>query len=596
MIGKVWSDIEDGDNASESGGDNDVDKKTKADSGDCVPSTYFPSASSCSAFDPIPTKLLRGKDFLEFQQEEKSNLSDDIDSKQDGDTADAGEDDFFSSVEFLETVATIGEDNNTPTHSPFKIKSRGDSPPPKPTKEELDLMTEEEAAMAMSRYRNLRKKWTDMKLRQRKKFFSSGTMVEYTGDMTPSLRLMSEAEARRLNPRDSFENKEVLRMRIAEEANLRGVWITTIRSDSRVLLVVGDKFYVKANNSERNGWVVTTAIVRLGDGNLPDNSVTRQLTKRLAEEARLDKKSKNIPIADDVDIQIIDEIEEKDEEIEEKDKDIDDMSANDSDDDDDGKEKTRKEEGRRSHPSPYQAQWLVPIIRGTIANAPMTSNHHLKQLLLPYGNDYALTKTIINSARSLAKDKIFGMAAVNCKYFLALRDELVLRGNFVEVIFTTRIQAINRLLLVVIQEEVRRRKAAGTGDHAQLGTVTGAKEFVSQWKSENNDFVNEHFGVEGNNWRFVQGILFATSTSKTTAPWLQRVVQADAAHLRFGKYTLYSAFGITAEAQCSSIAYAIIFGNEDTASWTQFWKFAVTIHPFLNSGKYVIITDYPLTW
>ena len=249
------------------------------------------------------------------------------------------------------------------------------------------------------------------------------------------IHLEREAEARRLNPRDSFENKEVLRMRIAEEANLRGVWITTIRSDSRVLLVVGDKFYVKANNSERNGWVVTTAIVRLGDGNLPDNSVTRELTKRLAEEARLDKKSKKIPIADDVDIQIIDEIEEKDEEIEEKDKDIDDMSANDSDDDDDGKEKTRKEEGRRSHPSPYQAQWLVPIIRGTIANAPMTSNHHLKQLLLPYGNDYALTKTIINSARSLAKDKIFGMAAINCKYFLALRDELVLRGNFVEVIF-----------------------------------------------------------------------------------------------------------------------------------------------------------------
>ncbi len=218
----------------------------------------------------------------------------------------------------------------------------------------------------------------------------------------------------------------------------------------------------------------------------------------------------------------------------------------------------------------------------------MTSNHHLKQLLLPYGNDYAFTKTLSNSARSIAKDTIFGKAEKNCKYFLALRNELVLRGNFVKVLFTTQAQAINRLILVVIQEEVRRRKAARTGDHSHLGSVAGAKEYVTQWKLENAAFVNEYFGDEGNNWRLVQGILFATSTSKRTAWNLQYVLQADAAHLRFGKYTLYSAFGITAEAQCSSIAYAIMYGNEDTASWTQFWTFALTIHPFLNAGKYII--------
>jgi hypothetical protein len=199
---------------------------------------------------------------------------------------------------------------------------------------------------------------------------------------------MSEVEVRRLHPRDSFGSKEILRMRIAEEANLRGVWISTIRSDHRVLEVVGDQFYVKANNTERNGWVVNTAIVRLGDGNLPNNSVTRQFAKRLAEEARLAKearakkqpnskskkeqpnsKSKKVPIApvagaceegDDVDIKILDT----------EDEDSDDV---DSDDGENGKSKAR------SHPSPYIAQWLVPIIRGTIANVPMTSNHHLKQ-------------------------------------------------------------------------------------------------------------------------------------------------------------------------------------------------------------------------
>ncbi len=49
---------------------------------------------------------------------------------------------------------------------------------------------------------------------------------------------------------------------------------------------------------------------------------------------------------------------------------------------------------------------------------------------------------------------------------------------------------------------------------------------------------------------------------------LQNVVQADAAHINFGKYTLYSAYGNTANANMSLIAFAIIFGNEDCAGWT----------------------------
>ena len=108
-------------------------------------------------------------------------------------------------------------------------------------------------------------------------------------------------------------------------------------------------------------------------------------------------------------------------------------------------------------------------------------------------------------------------------------------------------------MLVVINEEVCKRKAAGTNATA-LGTKQGAMAFVNQWKSDNADFIVEHFGTEDTNWHFVQGILFATSTSRRTVPNLQSLIQADAAHLRFGKYTLFSAFGITAEAQCSSLA------------------------------------------
>jgi hypothetical protein len=97
--------------------------------------------------------------------------------------------------------------------------------------------------------------------------------------------------------------------------------------------------------------------------------------------------------------------------------------------------------------------------------------------------------------------------------------------------------------------------------------------------------VNEHFGNKGCNWQFVQRILFAASTSNVTVPYLQGVMLADAAHLWFGKYTLFSVFGIMADAQCSSITYGIMFGNEDKASWTVFCQIAVGVHPCLNSGK-----------
>ncbi len=64
------------------------------------------------------------------------------------------------------------------------------------------------------------------------------------------------------------------------------------------------------------------------------------------------------------------------------------------------------------------------------------------------------------------------------------------------------------------------------------------------------------------------------SYSNAVVPYLQDVFQADAAHMNFGKYTLFSCYGSTANANTSPIAFAILFGNEDKASWEAFWEFA----------------------
>jgi hypothetical protein len=90
---------------------------------------------------------------------------------------------------------------------------------------------------------------------------------------------------------------------------------------------------------------------------------------------------------------------------------------------------------------------------------------------------------------------------------------------------------------------------------------------------------------------FLSGILFTTSASIKTVPHLQQVIQADAAHTQFGKYTLFSAYGFAADGSMSPVAFAIMFGNENKESWGHFWRFAAKHHPSLNNPTNTLITD-----
>lgn len=85
--------------------------------------------------------------------------------------------------------------------------------------------------------------------------------------------------------------------------------------------------------------------------------------------------------------------------------------------------------------------------------------------------------------------------------------------------------------------------------------------------------------------------IFSMSYSKQVVSYLQDVFQADTAHVNFGKYTLYSCYGTTANCNKSSIAFAILFGNENKAGWEEFWRFALRVHPRLNQARHTFITD-----
>jgi hypothetical protein len=91
--------------------------------------------------------------------------------------------------------------------------------------------------------------------------------------------------------------------------------------------------------------------------------------------------------------------------------------------------------------------------------------------------------------------------------------------------------------------------------------------------------------------KFLTRIFVAPSTFKVQVPFLQDVIQANAAHMSFGKYTLFSAYANTANMTMAALGFTILFGNEDKNNWTTFWKFIKNAHPIVNLNNNTIITN-----
>ena len=140
---------------------------------------------------------------------------------------------------------------------------------------------------------------------------------------------------------------------------------------------------------------------------------------------------------------------------------------------------------------------------------------------------------------------------------------------------------------IVLKEEMDRQKAAKSGMSRQEKV-----NYVNNWKKDNDTFLCDAFGFEdGPQFKFLTGIFISPSTSKEQFPFLQEVLQVDAAHMSFGKYILYSVYGTNANGTMSALGFALLFGNEDKKSWTRFWNFIKKTHPSINQSKYTIITD-----
>ena len=84
---------------------------------------------------------------------------------------------------------------------------------------------------------------------------------------------------------------------------------------------------------------------------------------------------------------------------------------------------------------------------------------------------------------------------------------------------------------------------------------------------------------------------FIPSIAQKTVLKLQTFFMADACHLNFDKYTMFACYRVTANANMSMVGFAVIFGNENSASWKAFWHFIIKMHPSINRADITIVTD-----
>ena len=241
----------------------------------------------------------------------------------------------------------------------------------------------------------------------------SADYISYTGDNTRTIRPMSIVFRNRLKEGDTFYSKEILQLRIAEEANLLKLQIYWARSHASLLQAVGEKFWVSANLHEKKGWSVKTLTIDDGAGN----------------------GGVGLEMMQDSDVEDSGEEEE------------DDISDNDEPTNEDSKGK------KNILRTPFKGKWLVPLIKPIITEKPGCLNKDLVYVLQLYCRKYSLTRSILNSTRKIAREEIFGKLKENTKFMFALQEELENKGHYVELILSRRQEALCKLMMTVLAEE-----------------------------------------------------------------------------------------------------------------------------------------------
>jgi hypothetical protein len=156
----------------------------------------------------------------------------------------------------------------------------------------------------------------------------------------------------------------------------------------------------------------------------------------------------------------------------------------------------------------------------------------LPTIMKPYFSEYVLTNNVLQEeGRDTAKVDLFGGPDDNVQYAYAIAKAIQEMGHTVDLIFTNQCKTMKTVNAIILKEKMDRKKAA-----KQSMTRQEKIDYVNNWNKENEIFLYDALGLKDHHqYQFLIGVFISPSTSKNQVPFLQEVLQADAAHMSFGK-------------------------------------------------------------
>jgi hypothetical protein len=114
--------------------------------------------------------------------------------------------------------------------------------------------------------------------------------------------------------------------------------------------------------------------------------------------------------------------------------------------------------------TPIKSSWIVSLLLNEIAEKPNMSNVEMNHAVSAYVKEKLITSSLLQNARTMARDEIFGDLATNLFFANGLVKKMKECGIDVKVLMKDRQQVLRMLECEVLSDHMRKNKAEGKFD------------------------------------------------------------------------------------------------------------------------------------
>jgi hypothetical protein len=111
--------------------------------------------------------------------------------------------------------------------------------------------------------------------------------------------------------------------------------------------------------------------------------------------------------------------------------------------------------------TPIKSRWILPFINDEMGEMPNMFNREMKNLIAAYVKDKFMTPSLLQNARTFAREIIFGDPSANVFFANALVDKMKDGGHDVMAVTKGCLEVLTMLERVVLSDKMRKNKATG---------------------------------------------------------------------------------------------------------------------------------------